>query len=69
MNILDDGIINEYEAVGGMRTGTGNHSTRRKPAPSDILSATNPTRPRGIEPGSWQWEADTWNVKFSRLYL
>jgi hypothetical protein len=29
--IIDDRMINEYGAVGGMRTGRG--STRRKPAP------------------------------------
>jgi hypothetical protein len=28
---------------GGMKIGRGNRSTRRKPAPSDTLSTTNPT--------------------------
>jgi hypothetical protein len=35
-------IINEYKAVDGLRTARRNRSTLRKPAPSGILSATNP---------------------------
>jgi hypothetical protein len=34
-------MIGDYGAVGGMRIGRGNRSTRRKP--SAILSTTNPT--------------------------
>jgi hypothetical protein len=32
LHSIDDGIINECAAVGGMRIGSGNQSTRRKPA-------------------------------------
>jgi hypothetical protein len=35
-------IINEYGAVGGMRTARRNRSTVTKPAPSDTFSTTNP---------------------------
>jgi hypothetical protein len=31
------------EAIGRMKIGSGNRSTRRKPAPSATLSTTNPT--------------------------
>jgi hypothetical protein len=41
--MIDDG---DYGAIGGIKIGRGNRSTRRKPAP---LSTTNPTLP---EPGS-----------------
>jgi hypothetical protein len=42
-------IDDECEAVGGMRIGRGNRSTRRKPA---TLSTTNPTWPDpGLNPG------------------
>jgi hypothetical protein len=38
--------------IGGIMTGRGNRSTRRKP-----LSTTNPTCLPGHEPGPPQWEA------------
>jgi hypothetical protein len=38
--MIGDGDCGE---IGGMKIGTGNRSTRRKPAPSATLSTTNPT--------------------------
>jgi hypothetical protein len=40
--MIDEG---DCGAIGGMKIGRGNQSTRRKPAPSAILSTTNPTWP------------------------
>jgi hypothetical protein len=37
---VDDRVINEYEAIGGMRIGRGNSN---KNYPTAILSAINPT--------------------------
>jgi hypothetical protein len=44
--------------IGRMKIGRGNRSTRRKPAPSPLLSITKShmTR-RGFEPGPPRWEA------------
>jgi hypothetical protein len=54
LRMIDD----ECGAVGGLRIGRGNRSTRRKPAPSATLSTTNPTWPDpGLERGPPQWEA------------
>jgi hypothetical protein len=35
---FDDGMINEYGAVGGMRTGRGNQSTPTSPAPVPLCT-------------------------------
>jgi hypothetical protein len=39
---VDDRMINEYGAVGGIRTGRGNGSTRRKPAPAPLCPSQIP---------------------------
>jgi hypothetical protein len=44
--MIDEG---DCEAIGGMKTGRGNRSTRRKPAPTPLCSPQNPTWP---DPGS-----------------
>jgi hypothetical protein len=36
-------VIDELGAFGGMRTGRGNRSTRRKPTPVPLCCTTNPT--------------------------
>jgi hypothetical protein len=44
--MIDEG---DCGAIGGMKIGRGNCSTRRKPAPGTTLSTTNPAWP---DPGS-----------------
>jgi hypothetical protein len=39
---IDDGMINEYGAVGGMSIDSGNRNTRRKSAPVSLYSPQNP---------------------------
>jgi hypothetical protein len=68
-------MIHEYGALGGMRIGRGNRSTRRKPAP---VSTTNPTRldlgsnqgSRGVKPAAnrlsygtaWRYGLLSWHL-------
>jgi hypothetical protein len=40
--IVDDGVINEYEAVKGKKIGRGNRSTRRKFAPVPFCATQIP---------------------------
>jgi hypothetical protein len=50
--MIDDDDDDECGAVGGIRIGRGNHSTREKTCPSVTLSTTNPTSPGlGSNPG------------------
>jgi hypothetical protein len=44
-------MIDEYEAFDGMRTGRGNRSTRRKPAPVPLCPLQNPHVDLGSNPG------------------
>jgi hypothetical protein len=53
--MLDEG---DCGAIGGMKIGRGNRSTRRKPVPAPPCPPQNPhmTRPE-LEPGPPWWEA------------
>jgi hypothetical protein len=51
--IINDKTISECEAVGGMRTGKGNQSTQRKPAPVQLCPLQFP------QDLTWDW---TWTV-------
>jgi hypothetical protein len=45
-------------AIGGMKIGRGNRSTRRKPAPAPLCPTTNPTCLGPVSnPGPQRWEA------------
>jgi hypothetical protein len=49
LQMIDDG---DCGAIGGMKIGTGNRSTRRKPAPGPLCPPQiNMTRP-GLDPGT-----------------
>jgi hypothetical protein len=52
--MIDD---DDYGAVGGMRIGRGNRSTRRKPAPVPLCPPQIPHDLTGIEPGLPRLEA------------
>jgi hypothetical protein len=51
--MIDDA---EYGAVGGMRIGRGNRSSRRKPAPVPLCQPQTHMTWAGIEPGPPQWK-------------
>jgi hypothetical protein len=52
--MIDEG---DYGEIGGMKSGRGNRSTRRKPAPAPLCPPqSHMTRP-GLEPGPPRWEA------------
>jgi hypothetical protein len=50
-------MIDECEAVSGMRIGRGNRSTRIKPAPAPLCPPQIPRDLTWIEPGPVLWEA------------
>jgi hypothetical protein len=64
-------MVSECGAIGGMRIGRGNRSTRRKPAPVKTLYTTNPIESdlgsnrgrRGEKPASNQLNYSTSLVK------
>jgi hypothetical protein len=51
--LIDDG---DCGAVGGMKIGRGNRSTRRKPAPAPLCPPQIPLARPGLEPGPPMWE-------------
>jgi hypothetical protein len=42
---------------GGMKSGRGNRSTRRNPAPATLCPPQIPLARPGLEPGPLRWEA------------
>jgi hypothetical protein len=57
--VINDRMINEYEAVDGMKTGRRNQSTLRKPAPVPLFHNKSHMPTPGIEPGLPWWEASS----------
>jgi hypothetical protein len=52
--MIDD---DDRGAIGGMKTGRGNRSTRRKPALAPFYPPQSHMRTSGLEPGQPRWEA------------
>jgi hypothetical protein len=48
---------NYNREFGGIKTGKGNRSTRRKPAPAPLRPPQIPLARHGLEPGPPRWEA------------
>jgi hypothetical protein len=56
-----------FGAIGGIKIGRGNRSTRRKPAPAPLCPPQNPTWPDpGSNPGPQRWEASDWPLELWR---
>jgi hypothetical protein len=54
--VIAPGDYDDVE-IGGMMIGTGNRSTRRKPAPLPLCPPQTPHALHGREPGPPRWEA------------
>jgi hypothetical protein len=52
--MIDEG---DCGAIGGMKIGRGNRSTRRKPAPAPLCHHKSHITRLGFEPGPPRWEA------------
>jgi hypothetical protein len=65
--MIDDG---DCWAISGMRIGSGNRSTRRKPPPSVTLSTTNPTWPDpGLNPGRCCGNPETIRLSYGTAFV
>jgi hypothetical protein len=55
-----------FGAIGGMKIGRGNGSTRRKPTPAPLCPPQNPTWPDpGSNPGPQRWRYKMVNSRFT----